>query len=259
MKAPIYFANPVKSDGDLVVKAMVNGELAFIDTPEQGNKRPYGVLWCADNGCFSQSRAAKGEEWDEEGWWAFLVKHARDAATCAFATAPDVLNWCRDEEGKLYCVGDAEATIERGRKWFGKIRKLGYKVALVAQDGLTPEMVPWEEIDVIFIGGSDDYKVGTAPPPRKRALKANGEPLGQPGCLEIIREAKRRGKWVHLGRVNSHCRYRFAHMVGADSADGTFLTFGNTREAENLPKLLSWIAEAEERWELSGELLRRGE
>lgn len=255
MNAPIYFANPVKSEGDLVLKAMLNDRLGFIDTPEQGNTRPYGVVWCADNGLFSLSRVQKGIPWDEDGWWRFLVKHSRDAHYCAFATAPDVLNWHQNEKGEWYCVGDAEATVEQGRRWFGRIRELGYKVALVAQDGLTPDMVPWDEIDVLFIGGSDDFKVGTAPPPRKRPLKLSGEPLGQPGCLEVIREAKRRGKWVHIGRVNSQCRYRFAQMVGADSADGTYLTFGNTNKAENLPKLLGWIDEAENRPDRHGQLL----
>jgi hypothetical protein len=243
----IYFANPVRSDGDRVVKAMIDGQLAFIDTPEQGNKRPYGVMWCADNGKYSPSRYLRGEEWDEDQWWDFLVKHAEDADTCAFATAPDVLHWHLDEDGKPYCIGDADATLVEGKKWYAKIRELGYQVALVAQDGLDPADVPWDDIDVIFIGGSDDYKVGTAPPPRKRPLKLDGTPLGTPGCLELVAEAKRRGKWVHMGRVNSRSRYRFAHAIGCDSADGTYLTFGNTAKAENLPDLLDWIAETAEK------------
>jgi hypothetical protein len=218
------------------------GWLGFIDTPEQGNKRPDGVVWCADNGVFSQSRAKKGIPWDEDGWWRFLVKHAPDAASCAFATAPDVLNWFEDEEGKPYCVGDAAATLEKGKEWYGRIRALGYKAALVAQDGLDPDDVPWDEIDAIFIGGSDDYKVGTPPAPRKRPLSLDGIPYGKPGCLSVVAEAKRRGKWVHVGRVNSRSRYLFCDSIGADSVDGTFLV---AAPDENLPKLLSWVRELE--------------
>lgn len=237
MTNPIYFANPA---GDGAKKAQVNGQLGYIDTPEQGNSRPYGVVWCADNGLFSPTRAAKGEEWDEVGWWKFLQKNARDADLCAFATAPDVVNWVVGEDGKGFPVGDAEATLKRSAQWYGPIRELGYKVALVAQDGLKVEDVPWDEIDAIFIGGSDAYKIGAPPPGKVRAVKADGSPLGRPGCLEVVKEAKRRGKWVHMGRVNSQCRYRLAKAMGCDSVDGTYLKFG---PSVNLPKLLGWVSD----------------
>ena len=240
MTGPVYFSNPA---GDGGRKAQANGILGYIDTPEQGNKRPYGVLWCADNGLFSPTRAIKGEEWDEDGWWKFLQKHARDADLCAFATAPDVVNWVVGEDGKGFPVGDAAGTLERSARWYGKIRELGYKVALVAQDGLAVEDVPWDDIDALFIGGSDAYKIGAAPEGRVRAVKLDGTPLGRPGCLEVVMEAKRRGKWVHMGRVNSLSRYRLAKAMGCDSVDGTFLTFAPD---ENLPKLLSWVADDED-------------
>ena len=51
----LYLANPC---GPQVVAAMREGSLGFIDTPAQGNVRPDGVMWCADNGCFS-------DRWDE--------------------------------------------------------------------------------------------------------------------------------------------------------------------------------------------------
>jgi hypothetical protein len=232
----IYFANPAGA----AAEAMIAGRLGFIDTPEQGNKRPEGVIWCADNGKFSRSRAEKGIPWDEEGWWRFLVKHAGDADSCAFATAPDVVNWVRNEKGDLVPVGDAAATLIESARWYDKMHELGFKVALVAQDGLDPDDVPWDKIDAIFVGGSDDYKVGTAPPPRVRALRADGSPWGRPGCIDVVREARRRGKWVHVGRVNSLCRYRFACLIGADSVDGTYLV---KAPDENLPKLMSWLDE----------------
>jgi len=179
---------------------MRDQRLGYIDTPAQGNRRPEGVTWCADNGCFG-----KGYPGDEK-WLAWLTKNAHAAADCLFATAPDV-------------VGDAAATLERSTPFLPMIRALGYPAALVAQDGLEDLEVPWEEFDVLFIGGSTEWKLG-------------------PAARDLIREAKDRGKHVHMGRVNSERRYRYAHEIGCDSVDGTFLTFGPD---VNLPRLLAWV------------------
>lgn len=183
---------------------MTAGILGYIDTPGQGNKRPDDVAWCADNGCFS-------DRWDEAKWWAFLVRNAHRAAACLFAVAPDV-------------VADAAASHERAAPWLPRIRELGYPVAYVAQDGLENLVVPWDDFDVLFIGGSTEWKLGRH-------------------AVELAHAAKRRGKRVHVGRVNSNLRMQFAaapypYGLGADSCDGTYLTFGPDR---NLPKLLGWL------------------
>lgn len=198
----LYFANPC---GDAVIAAMVAGELGLIDTPgqrkttETNAAHAAGVTWCADNGAFS-------DRFDETKWWRFLVKNSKHAATCAFAVAPDV-------------VGDAVATLERSRPWLGPIRRLGYPVAFVAQDGSeVAGLIPWDEFDVLFIGGTDDFKLG-------------------PAAREVVRRAKDRGKAVHMGRVNSAERFRYALFIGCDSVDGTFLTFGPDT---NLPRLRRW-------------------
>lgn len=192
----LYFANP---STPRVVAEMREGRLGFIDTPAQGNARPAGVTWCADNGCFG-----KGYPGDAE-WFAWLTRHSADAGTCAFAVAPDV-------------VGDAEATLARSMPWLQRIRRLGYPAALVAQNGLEHLVVPWDEFDVLFIGGTTEWKLGAH-------------------ARRLIREAKQRGKRVHMGRVNSARRYRYAEHIGCDSVDGTYLTFGPD---QNLPKLLNW-------------------
>lgn len=204
----LYFANPC---GPAVIAAMQAGTIAYIDTPAQGNKRPEGVTWCADNGAFS-------DRFNEPKWWAFLEANAYAAETCLFAVAPDV-------------VGDAAATIKRSAPWLPKIRALGYPVAFVAQDGLgihwngtlhagdlNGPIVRWDSFDVLFIGGTTDWK------------------LGAPARALVV-EAKRRGKWVHMGRVNSERRFEYARAIGCDSVDGTYLTFGPN---ENLPTLLAW-------------------
>lgn len=210
----MYLANPCSP---AVIEAMRAGTLGYIDTPAQGNKRPEGVTWCADNGAFS-------DRFDESKWWAFLKANAHAAADCLFAVAPDV-------------VGDAAATLERSAPWLPKIRALGYPVAFVAQDGLgihwngslhvgvlDGPTIEWAEFDCLFIGGTTDWKLGA----RARALVA---------------EARRRGKWVHMGRVNSERRFEYARAIGCDSVDGTHLTFAPDA---NLPRLLAWTRNNEQ-------------
>lgn len=182
---------------------MRDGRLGFIDTPAQGNRRPSDVLWCADNGCF-------GKGWPGyDKWLGWLAKHSWDTALCAFATAPDV-------------VGDAASTLARSTPWLSRIRDAGYPAALVGQDGLENLDVPWDDFDAFFVGGGTEWKLG-------------------PAALELSLEARRRGKWVHVGRVNSRKRFRYCRdVMRADSVDGTFLVFG---PQVNLPKLLSWVDE----------------
>jgi hypothetical protein len=105
-----------------------------------------------------------------------------------------------------------------------RIRVLGFPAALVAQDGLERLDVPWAAFDVLFIGGSTEWKLGEA----ARALVAR---------------AKARGKWVHMGRVNTRTRLRYADAIGCDSVDGTRLAFGPD---DNLPRVLRWLGELDE-------------
>jgi hypothetical protein len=97
---------------------------------------------------------------------------------------------------------------------------LGYRAALVAQDGATPESVPWDSCEALFVGGTTKWK------------------LGSPAVVALLDEARRRGKWVHLGRVNSYERTIIAALRKCDSIDGTFLAFG--KEA-NLGDLVAWM------------------
>jgi hypothetical protein len=193
-----YYANPTSTQS--VHDAMANGLLGFIDTPGQGNVRPAGVTWCADNGCFS-----KGYPGDQ-AWFAWLQHNAADASTCRFAVAPDV-------------VADAYATLLRSSPWLDKIRALGYPAAYAAQDGHEFYTMPWDEFDVLFIGGTTEWKLG-------------------PHARRLVREANTRGVWVHMGRVNSEKRLRYAKFIGCDSADGTYLTRGPDK---NLPRLLRYL------------------
>jgi hypothetical protein len=142
--------------------------------------RPDSMPWAADNGAF------KG--FDEKAYRAMLGR-IEGVPGCQWVTAPDV-------------VADAEATRALFDEWEPQLRALGFPVALVAQDGLTIDAVPWERIDCIFLGGSTSWKLG-------------------PEAESIARETKRRGKLLHMGRVNTIRRMRIALEWGCDSVDGT--------------------------------------
>lgn len=211
-----YCATP---SGPRVREVMATGLLDMITTPAQGNRLPDDVHWAADNGCFGDGFPGYGK------WITWLEGYRDRAGRCRFVVAPDVF---RPDLG----VGDAEATIARSLPWLRAIRYLGYPAAMVAQDGLERLDVPWGEFDALFLGGSTRWKLGQY-------------------AADLTAQAKARGKWVHMGRVNSHARLRHARDIGCDSVDGTFLAFGPD---VNLPQLLAWLRDLDAQpalWEAS--------
>lgn len=108
---------------------------------------------------------------------------------CLFVTCPDF-------------VGDHEATLVQFYRWSSAIKRRGLPIAFVLQDGCTVRDVPWLDIDAVFIGGSTEYK-----------LSARVE--------NIVVDARDRDKHVHMGRVNSEKRIRYAEEIGCDSVDGS--------------------------------------
>jgi len=193
------------ASGPKVRDAMNQGLLGQIVTPAAGNRLEAGREWCADNAVFA------GRYPGDEAYLAWLADRHEHAALCRFAVAPDV-------------VGDAAATLALSAPMLPRIRALGYPAALVAQNGLEDLDVPWDSFDVLFIGGDTGWKLG-------------------PAARALIVEARRLGKWVHMGRVNSRARLQYALTVGCDSVDGTYLAFGPDK---NLPTLVGWLREADD-------------
>ena len=106
---------------------------------------------------------------------------------------------------------------------FARIRAVGYPAALVAQDGLENLPVPWDAFDALFVGGTNPWKFSDA-------------------AFNAMAEARRRGKWVHAGRVNSYTRLVRMRQVGAHSADGTFVKFAPDA---NVERLRGWLRKLE--------------
>lgn len=205
-----YFANPSTPK---VRDAMSAGLIDCIVTPREGKQPPPGARWCADNGRFGQGFPGVA------GWAAWLRRmvDANGRDRCAFAVVPDE-------------VADAGSTLLDFARLSDVVRQLGIPVAFVAQDGQESLPVPWDELDVLFIGGSTDWKL-------------SGH------ARTLVAEAKRRGKQVHMGRVNSHRRLAYARHIGCDSADGTFIARGPD---VNLPRALAWLRRLDAEPELFG-------
>ena len=173
-------------------------------TPKSGVRLAMATTfpaWAADNGCY-----AAGDRFDLTRYLAWLEAMQPASATCLFATAPDV-------------VGDAAATLARSLPVLPELRQRGFPAALVAQDGLERASVPWDMFDVLFIGGTTPWKLSEA-------------------AYGLAAEARQRGKWTHLGRVNAWPRLRMAAVSGYDSADGTTLGFNPGRY---IPEIRGWL------------------
>lgn len=111
-------------------------------------------------------------------------------------------------------MANAAITLHLFRVYAHIPRELGYPVAMVTQDGMTPDDVPWSLLDTLFIGGSQYHKRGR-----------EAEALGT--------EAKRLGKWVHIGRVQSG-QTMVKYWPWADSFDGTTLIRHKTQQMDSI-------------------------
>lgn len=141
-----------------------------------------GRPWACDNGCFGGLHPQR--------FLALLERHRAWAHEAAWLAVPDV-------------VADAAATVAQWRTWAPWVADYGYRPAYVLQDGEDGRTVPWSECAAVFVGGSTDYKVG-------------------PVAERLCHEAHRRGKLVHVGRVNTRGRWRYCQEVlGAHSVDGS--------------------------------------
>lgn len=117
-------------------------------------------------------------------------------------------------------VADSRSTLALFDVWRDEVAAAG-PVALVGQDGLEGLEIPWEQCSCLFLGGSTRWKLSRA-------------------AADLAAEARARGKWVHVGRVNSRRRLRYCWSLQADSCDGSSASmFGD----KYLPKYLGWINE----------------
>lgn len=136
---------------------------------------------CVDNSAFSG--------FDEARYLRMIGKIKNEEVPISWITVPDL-------------VGNAKITLEMFYDWSVRPELKYMPLALCAQDGLENMEVPWDSFECLFIGGTTRFK-----------LSQHAEKLGK--------EALRRGKMLHMGRVNSDKRLKYAYEIGCHSVDGT--------------------------------------
>ena len=139
--------------------------------------------WMLDNGVYTG-------KFTPESWVVELERWTDYKDTCIGIVIPDM-------------VGDAAKTLERWNEFRDIPKDYGYPICFATQDGMKPKDIPWGELDVLFIGGTDHHKL-------------DGE------ADSLCNEAVDRKIWLHIGRVNS--RNRLLRFWFADSYDGTTLS-----------------------------------
>jgi hypothetical protein len=165
--------------------------LGHLLTPSNGNRESFlrtGLPFGVDNGAYSG--------FDPDAFRRMLSWLRNCTERCLWVVCPDV-------------VGDAKATLTLFGQWHEEAAGAGAPVAFVGQDGAENVEIPWERFGCWFIGGSTRWKLSQE-------------------SADLAVEAKRRGKWVHMGRVNSLRRLRAAFDMGCDSVDGSSMSmFGD--------------------------------
>jgi hypothetical protein len=188
------------TDGAAAAMKLRPDRLGVLMTPRYGNRIPTadasGTVWAADNDCFQGLHPVR--------WLRFLAKILESGSRPKWVACPDA-------------VGDAGETWRLYNRWAPVLIELGLPVALVLQDGLEKlkwrASLPsrWDELSAVFVGGSTEWKLSTH-------------------AVRLVREAKERGKWVHVGRVNSLKRISHFAPLGVDSFDGSgFSAWGDKR------------------------------
>ena len=158
-----------------------------------------GMRWGGDNNCFNDGFVP-------ELFFPWLDSMKPYQKTCLFIACPDV-------------VGDAVETLKLYSRWSFEIKRRGFPVAFVAQDGQENLIFPLA-FDALFIGGHTEWKES-------------------PASTECIKRAQAMGKHIHIGRVNWTDRYRmFQRLEGSEG-----FTFDGTRNRyEGIKKTMKgWL------------------
>ena len=154
------------------------------------------IPFALDNGRFSVWAA--GKEWDESAFVGMLdrVSGSGPGKAPRWVLVPDL-------------VGDRDGTLREWDRWCVRIQGYGWPLAFAVQDGMTPDDVP-AEADVVFVGGSTDWK--------RRTIRL--------WCESFER--------VHVGRINTDKWLWECAEAGAESCDGTGWMRGDQRQLAGL-------------------------
>lgn len=155
--------------------------IGFLITPRARWLPDPAYPWAADNDAYSGFDADAYRQ---------MIDRVAGIEGCMFATLPDV-------------VGDHLATFDMADEWLPELEGR-FPIGLVAQDGMSIADLDWwsAAIHCLFIGGSTEWKMGR-------------------DAARLVMRAKQLGLLVHMGRVNSARRLRYAMALGCDTVDGS--------------------------------------
>lgn len=132
-----------------------------------------------------------------------MLMRYKNIPNCLFVNSPDV-------------VCNHDATLFLFWFWQPIIKYYNYPVAFTLQNGVSVDTVPFNYCDAIFIGGTTDFKFSDV-------------------VVSIVKKSKELNKHVHMGRVNSIKRIKYAKSIGVDSFDGTGYCRWYWKVKEHLP------------------------
>lgn len=174
------------------------GLLGHLYSPE-GFRGPFPWLpYALDNGRFGAW--AHGTPWSEGGFWELCERAAASGQPPLWVAVPDV-------------VADRNATLQEWAAWAPQLKRFGWPLAFVVQDGMTSADVP-KDADVVFVGGTTKWKRQTT----------------RLWCRDFLR--------VHVGRINTERWLWYCLAQGAESCDGTGWLRGDKDQLAGLERFL---------------------
>jgi hypothetical protein len=139
--------------------------------------------------------------WNEHKWRKMLQWAKMVGQSPLWVLIPDV-------------VANKQKTIENWKTYADETASFGWPLAFAVQDGMIEKDVP-SDAQVIFVGGSDQFKYRTLP------MWTNNF------------------KRVHVGRVNEVSALQICQRLGVESADGS----GWFRDTRRMEALEAWMEE----------------
>ena len=155
--------------------------LGWLIGPRHWKNPREGVAFALDNDAYQSF--TNGTPYDFDAWLRFLDKVSATGMEPLWALVPDV-------------VANKDKTLEQWAKYSPLVMERGWRTALAVQDGMTNFEAFDCHADILFVGGTTEWKWDTA----------------HIWCRQFPR--------IHIGRVRSQ-RLPYCLQIGAESCDGT--------------------------------------
>lgn len=172
-------------------------KLGLLTGPSSSDRLVPWLPTILDNGAYGAWM--RHEQWNRPRWESWLSLAVAQGCPISFAVVPDA-------------VGDAIATHEKWSYWAPRLRMAfpELPLALAVQDGM--ECLPMDiaAADVLFVGGTTEWKWRTV----EHWIKSHPR--------------------VHVGRVNSIAKALWLEELGCESCDGTGWWRGDLKQTNAL-------------------------